>query len=314
MSYFTKLLKPLLLETRLGGMLLIPYRLWLALGYLAPQLKRSVKWAFSSRELTNVTYDITADNCEYLAHTISAVTRVPYSVAMSYLCEVQNEYEIVRHTLNCIERSTMRFCCDRSCRLGRRIGWYAFVRILKPRIVVETGVDKGHGAVVLCAALMRNEAEGFPGRYYGTDINPEAGFLLSEPYSRVGKILYGDSVETLRSFSEIDIFINDSDHSAEYERLEYDTIAPKLREGRGLILGDNCHSTDVLARFSAETKRQFVFFREQPKDHWYPGGGIGISFVSSARHGMAGTDDRDSQADSTPDDVICHALINQCLR
>ena len=73
--------------------------------------------------------------------------------------------------------------------------------------------------------------------------------------------------------------INDSDHSAEYEHREYQTIAPKLSPGGGLILGDNCHCTDVLAAFSELQGRQFIFFREEPKDHWYPGGGIGISFV-----------------------------------
>lgn len=258
----------------------MPLRFRLAIGYSTPQLKQTLNWVLSSREFTNFSYDITAGNCECLAHVIALVTHVPYSVAMGYLREVQDDQGIRQHILGRIEKSTMRFCCDRDCQLGRRIGWYAFVRILKPRIVVETGVDKGHGAVVLCAALMRNEADGFPGRYLGTDINPEAGFLLAEPYSSVGKILYGDSVETLRSLPEIDILINDSDHSAEYERLEYETVISKLREGKGLILGDNCHCTDVLARFSAERKRQFVFFREQPKDHWYPGAGIGISFVS----------------------------------
>jgi hypothetical protein len=59
----------------------------------------------------------------------------------------------------------------------------------------------------------------------------------------------------------------------------YETTAPKLSRG-GIILGDNCHCNDVLANFSVERHRQFIFFREEPQDHWYPGGGIGISFVS----------------------------------
>ncbi len=131
---------------------------------------------------------------------------------------------------------------------------------------------------MLCAALMRNEAEGCTGQYFGTDINPDAGFLLAEPYNSVGRILYGDSIQSLQSIPSIDLFVNDSDHSAQYERREYETIAPKL-SNRGLILGDNCHCNDVLADFSAMRGRQFVFFREEPRDHWYPGGGIGISFV-----------------------------------
>ena len=157
------------------------------------------------------------------------------------------------------------------------MGWYAFARILKPRVIVETGVDKGHGSVVLCAALIRNEREGFPGQYYGTDINPRAGYLLIAPYRRVGKVLYGDSLQSLSKINEIDVFINDSDHSADYERREYEAILPRLRPG-GIILGDNSHVTSILAKFSEEHGRQFLFFQEQPENHWYPGAGIGISF------------------------------------
>ena len=177
-----------------------------------------------------------------------------------------------------VRKGPKRSASDETCAFGRRVGWYAFARILKPRVVVETGVDKGLGSVVLCAALMRNQAEGFPGQYFGTDINPDAGFLLAEPYNSVGRILYGDSIQSLQTIPSIDLFVNDSDHSSEYERREYETIASRLSED-GLILGDNCHCNDVLADFSARRGRQFVFFREEPKDHWYPGGGIGISFI-----------------------------------
>jgi hypothetical protein len=32
----------------------------------------------------------------------------------------------------------------------------------------------------------------------------------------------------------------------------------------------------ALAEFSERSGRRFVFFSERPKDHWYPGAGIGI--------------------------------------
>jgi predicted O-methyltransferase YrrM len=161
---------------------------------------------------------------------------------------------------------------------GRRLGWYAIARAIKPSVIVETGVERGHGAVILCAALMRNTAEGMPGKYYGTDIDPHAGRLLSGPYAAMGRILYGDSIKSLTAMTEtIDLFINDSDHSAEYEYREYHVVAPKLSP-RALVLGDNAHVTDKLALFARETGRHFLFFREEPRNHWYPGAGIGISF------------------------------------
>jgi len=119
---------------------------------------------------------------------------------------------------------------DLSKGYGRRLGWYALVRALKPHTVVETGVDKGLGSCVLVDALLRKRAEGHPGRYVGTDINPQAGWLFQGPYREVGEIRYGDSLDSSLQQLEgpVDLFINDFDHSAEYEQWEYDCIASKV--------------------------------------------------------------------------------------
>jgi hypothetical protein len=148
---------------------------------------------------------------------------------------------------------------------------------MKPKVIVETGVDKGLGSVLLCSALLRNQREGFPGRYFGTDIDGMAGYLLAPPYDSVGQILYGDSIESLGQLEGVELFINDSDHSSDYERREYEIVAPKLTD-RAIILGDNAHCNGELASFSRDYGRQFLFFREEPAGHWYPGAGIGISF------------------------------------
>ena len=79
----------------------------------------------------------------------------------------------------------------------------------------------------------------------------------------MGEILYGDSIESLSNLNEnIDLFINDSDHSAVYERNEYLTIINKLNTN-SVILGDNSHSTDELLNFSIINKRNFVLFKEK---------------------------------------------------
>jgi len=163
---------------------------------------------------------------------------------------------------------------------GRREGWYALVRALKPKVVVETGVHHGVGACVLTAALMKNAEEGYAGRYYGTDNDPNAGRLLTARYAEFGQVLYGDSIDSLSSLEDsIDVFINDSDHSADYEAREYIVVGPKLSE-KSLVLGDNSHVTTILNDWARSNGRPFVFFREEPNDHWYPGAGIGISPTS----------------------------------
>ncbi|WP_207495320.1 class I SAM-dependent methyltransferase [Aridibaculum aurantiacum] len=237
-----------------------------------------LKWSVSSKEDTNFTYPLTKRNLQTLYQLISVVTGRSYQDVEGLGNEVQDDEELKAHVIKKIQASDQRSVADLRCDLHKRIGWYIMARITKPKVVIETGIDKGLGAVTLCAALLRNKAEGFDGFYYGTDINPEAGYMLDGKYSSVGKILYGDSVNSLQQFDkQVDLFINDSDHSAEYEYREYETIFPKLSEN-AIILGDNSHVTDELLKFSMAKGKKYLFYKEEPLDHWYPGGGIGFCF------------------------------------
>ena len=273
-----QLFKYFIKRSYLGRILLIPVRIYYALSINLPTIGKILSWGFASKEFTNYTYAITETNLEYLAQTLAIVTSASVSEIEKYLKEPEQDSDLVNHIIKKTSNSELRNIADAKCQFGRRLGWYALVRILKPKIVVETGIDKGLGSVLLCYALMKNASEGHQGRYFGTDINPDAGYLLTAPYDQYGEILYGDSIQSLEKFElPIDIFINDSDHSSEYEYQEYLTIKDKLTP-KGVILGDNSEVTDRLSRFSKETDRQFLFFAEKPKDHWCPGSGIGISF------------------------------------
>ena len=256
----------------------IPKRVLYAMSYYNKKYIQILKWGMRSRETANYTYDLTEQNILYLAQTISVVTRIDSKKIIEYINAARNNEQLKEHIISATMKSPHKEYADLRVDFGRRLGWYAFARTLKPKIIVETGVDKGIGSVLLCSALLKNKEEGFDGLFYGTDINPEAGYLLSGKYAEAGKILYGDSIKTLSEFTEkIDLFINDSDHSADYEYREYITIGDKISEN-AILLGDNSHVSDKLAIFSYETKRNFLFFREEPSGHWYPGAGIGISF------------------------------------
>lgn len=261
-----------------GAIILKLYRAKLAFGYCSGSVGRILPWLFNSKETTNLTYHLEETNKRYLASLIAHITHKDFPEIIGYIDEVMTDKQLHRHIEGLSRHAQHSVTADAEARFGRRVGWYAFVRATKPRVVVETGVDKGLGACVLTAALMKNKEKGYMGYYYGTDINPKAGYLLSEPYSSFGRVLYGDSIESLQSLHEsIDIFINDSDHSAEYERREYETVQAKLASS-AIILGDNAHTNDKLLNFALATGRQFVFFQEKPLNHWYPGAGIGIAF------------------------------------
>ena len=262
----------------LGALVLIAYRARIVLKYLAAMAGQSFTWLLRSRETTNLTYALKADNQKYLASLIADITGQSTDQITEYFNEVEQDPALKQHIQRATRQSDLALIADATPLFGRRIGWYALVRAIKPKIVVETGVDKGLGACVLAAALKRNSAAGHPGHYYGTDINPQAGYLLSGEYAAFGSLLIGDSIDSLKRFdNKIDIFINDSDHSADYEDREYRVIASKLSAG-AIILGDNAHCTDKLFNFSMHSQRHFIFFQEQPANHWYPGAGIGFSF------------------------------------
>jgi hypothetical protein len=247
----------------------------LAKAYYNENLKLIRGWSRKNTEDSNFYYELTQHNLLYLAHFVGIVTDTTPEVALQYFSELEENMDLKRHIQNKFAESNYEK--DVSLHFGRRIGWYAITRITKPKVVVETGVDHGVGACILTAALLMNKEEGFSGQYFGTDISHSAGQLLTGKYCEVGKILYGDSIQSLISLVEsINLFINDSDHSSEYEYREYQAIRDKLSK-HAIILGDNAHNSDSLAKFSLETSRNFHFFKEVPKNHWYPGAGIGAS-------------------------------------
>jgi predicted O-methyltransferase YrrM len=256
------------------------YRSQTPMRHLSRETNVILSTLLSSAERTNYTYDITPRSRRHLAYTVALVTNSTAAHVMALFEEIENDVAFKQHVVDITKKQTERIIAtsDDTVKLSRRLGWYAVARILKPRLVIETGVDKGLGSILLCAALRRNAEEESPGRYLGTDINPAAGYLLTNPYSEFGEIKYGDSIETLKTVeSTVDLFINDSDHSAQYEADEYAVIAPRLSD-KAIILGDNSHSTDKLADFADDTGRRFLFWQEKPVDHWYPGAGIGFAF------------------------------------
>ena len=160
----------------------------------------------------------------------------------------------------CALSSPHRYNSDIEPRYGRRTGWYSLIRATRPKIVIETGVDRGLGTAVIAAALKRNDEEGFPGLVYATDIVSTCGHLIPEEYRNYCRIMIEDSILTLKKFPDpVDIFIHDSDHSPDYEWSEFMAIAPRLHQD-SIILSDNSQQTSKLLEFAAVIERSFLFF------------------------------------------------------
>ncbi|MFC7548027.1 class I SAM-dependent methyltransferase [Plantactinospora sp. GCM10030261] len=266
-------------RTPLAPVAAFPKRLRAVARHDAKLLGTSARWLVRSREHHNYTYDLTPLSREHLAWFVSLVCAVPVDRVRGYLAEIEGDEELRRHILRTTTASARRGLADREVRYARRIGWYAIVRARQPRHVVETGVDKGLGSVVLASALLRNAAEGHPGRLTSLDINPEAGYLAkAEPWSTVTDLVIGDSIASIGALDRpVDLFLHDSDHSVAHERREFEAVEPRLAEG-ALLLTDNVTTTNVLPAYAEKTGRRFLAYRETPAGHWFPGDGIGASW------------------------------------
>jgi hypothetical protein len=235
-------------------------------------------WLRNSREITNFTYDLSPINLQYLIAFVANATGISYEKIKEYADEALNDEQIRKHVRKVTSVHVNSYVADSELKWGRRLAYYVFVRAIKPKVVVETGLDKGLGAIAIAAALIRNRKENFPGYYYGTDIDPEAGYLFTGPYAEYGEILLGDSVNSLANLGcSVDFFIFDSMRTAEYEALEYQAVKSKLSE-KAILLTTFAHGSDQLLKFSLATGRRFITFRERPVNHYYPGLDIGIAF------------------------------------
>jgi predicted O-methyltransferase YrrM len=262
-------------RTRLAPVAAFPVRFSSVVRHNARTAGRSARWLVGSREHTNYTYDLTPRNIEHLAWWVAMVTDEPIDRARGWIAEAAEDADLRAHVRETTRSATRRGLADTEVRYGRRLGWYALVRALRPARVIETGTDKGLGSVVIAAALLRNGT----GRLSTLDVNPESGYLITGRYADVVDRVIGDSVETLAAGTDpVDIFLHDSLHTFEYETAEFAAVAPRLTE-RAVVLSDNAHESDALASWAEQTGRRFSFFAEQPAGHWYPGDGIGAAWV-----------------------------------
>jgi hypothetical protein len=159
---------------------------------------------------------------------------------------------------------------------GRRAGWYAIVRALRPARVVETGTHDGLGSTAILAALEKNGS----GELISIDPQPGTGWLVPDHLRPRWRPIRATSYDALPSVGQIDLFIHDSLHTPECERWELET-ATEL--GAGVLLSDNAHAADTARRFASDRGAGFSVWRERVQGHFYPGGGIGVIVLEPAR-------------------------------
>ncbi|MGA7861263.1 MAG: class I SAM-dependent methyltransferase [Thermoplasmata archaeon] len=155
----------------------------------------------------------------------------------------------------------------RTLRVRRWPGWrvqayneilYAVVRVTRPRVLLETGVEHGLSSSYLLAALRDNDL----GTLHSIEIGPPGGWQPGPPtpgelpaseVARIGSAIppqlrgrwnlhVGSAQDQLprllRELGKIDLFFHDSDHSEDHMLWEYRTAWEYLPEGGWLVSDD----------------------------------------------------------------------------
>ena len=256
----------------------LPMRIRSVAGHNARTLRTSARWLVSSREYTNYTHDLEPLNVEHLAWFVADVTGIDVGTARGYLRELSEDDDLARHIAR-VNAHHPRGATADSARYGKRLGWYAITRAIRPTHVVECGTDRGLGSVVFAAALLRNGT----GTLTTIDINPMAGYLIRGRYADVTRLLIGDSLEQVRALTDpVDLFLHDSARTGAHERAELAAMEPHLTPS-AVVLSNSADISPELPHWAERTGRRFTFFAERPVGHWHRGCGIGAALPPGMR-------------------------------
>jgi hypothetical protein len=148
--------------------------------------------------------------------------------------------------------------------------YYLLARTLKSAFVVESGVDKGLGAAILCEAIHRNESEGYTGDYLGIEHNPlQRSSIYSGFRHKRGEVRHGSSPDVIRTIKrKIDLFVHDTTPDAAHVDEQLDALQGRMSE-RGVFVSP--WAVPQFIEYAARNNKKILMHKEEPDRHWYQG-------------------------------------------
>jgi predicted O-methyltransferase YrrM len=145
------------------------------------------------------------------------------------------------------------------CMVLRAPTLYVLCRLLKPEVVVETGVADGFSSAFILYALEANQK----GKLYSIDLpnqegqeikgGRQTGWLVPEDLKGRWELTLGDSRKELPALCDrlknIDIFYHDSDHSYENMTFEFNSVFGNIKS-KGLIVSDDITDNNAFNDFA----------------------------------------------------------------
>ncbi|MEP7265403.1 MAG: class I SAM-dependent methyltransferase, partial [Bacteroidota bacterium] len=151
---------------------------------------------------------------------------------------------------------------------------YCCVRVVKPKIIVETGVSHGSSSWIILNALHKNKtgqliSVDLPDNDLNSNYNfngsAQTGWLVPAELRNQWNLQLGDAKkilpQLLEKSKEIDLFFHDSDHSFEHMQWEFNTIFPYLIKD-GLVLSDDVHQHAAFPEFVAKNNLRALTFNK----------------------------------------------------
>ena len=261
--------------SRAAAFAAFPVRTATVMRYNAHALSRSASWLVRSREHTNFTYDLTPRNREHLIWWVSAVSGSPAAEIRGYVEELDHDVALRRH-LHAGDGSQR---APRTRRPGRPLQPARRLVCDDPdpaagRWSSRPAPTKAWAGCVFAAALAEE-------RKRETDHDrrqPRLRLPIAGEYADVVDRVIGDSLQGPRGAARpVDLFLHDSLHTFEHETAELTPAA--ATDATGACCCPTTPTAATLSWLRQEDGRSFLFFQEVPKDHWYPGDGIGAAWT-----------------------------------
>ena len=235
----------------------------------------SVRYVLFDPETHSYSFEL--GNVEELGEFLEGITGTPADAIAGYVDEALADPELTRQLRR---RVRWRIDFKRSMPLGNRLLWYALVRAVKPRFVVETGIHQGLGSLMLLRALERNAEEGSEGRLVSIDLDPESGWLVPEHLRDRWTPVFGDieaDLEGALSGERVDVFIHESDHNEPLQRFEFSTALEHAASPL-YVIDSSGVELPVLRDLCAARGGDHRLFIERPRRHFYrpPGTAVAV--------------------------------------
>ncbi|HEY1689354.1 MAG TPA: class I SAM-dependent methyltransferase [Solirubrobacteraceae bacterium] len=234
-------------------------------------------------ELGDFSYEL--ENEDELAGFLASALGSDRATVAGYLAEA---HEAPSLTTELEARVRLRPDIKRPVQLSMRISWYAVARLLKPRLIVETGIYHGLGSLALLTALERNRAEGSDGRLISFDLDPGTGWMVPEQLRAAWQPVYAstfDALDATLAGEAVDLFIGDTPPEYEIESFEMHGAMRHAAE-RIVLLCAGGDRTPALPELAGELGAEYHYFRERPRHPVFSGAGIGLVALTGQRAGV----------------------------